>query len=134
MNLNHVTLPSRDVPRAAAFYRSLGFTQIVAALPRYARFTLPDGDATLSLHHFDDLPADTHVEIGLDLATPELLDALVARLQRAGHTFEHPPTDQSWQWREARLRDPDGNMLLLFHGGTVRRDPPWKLPPNYTGP
>lgn len=134
MNLNHVTLPSRDVARAAAFYRSLGLTQIVAALPRYARFTLPGGDATLSLHHVDLLPGDTHVELGLDCDSPQALDALVDRLRHAGHAFEHLPIDQSWQWREARLRDPDGNMLLLFHGGNIRRDPPWKLPPGYTGP
>lgn len=134
MRLNHVTIPSRDVARAAAFYRGLGLTQIVAALPRYARFTLPDGESTLSLHHAEALAGDTHVELGLECDSAAELDALVERLRGAGYVFEHGPVEQSWQWREARLRDPDGNMLLLFHGGAIRRDPPWKLPPGYSGP
>lgn len=134
MNLNHVTLPSRDVVRAAAFYRGLGLTQIVAAPPRYARFTLPAGDSTLSLHHVDAPLAASHVELGLECASADELDALVARLQQAGHPLVHAPIDQSWRWREARIQDPDGNVLLLFHGGAIRRDPPWKVPPGYAGP
>ena len=38
-----------------------------------------------------------------------------------------PPVDQPWQWREARLRDPDGNRLCLFHAGENRLNPPWRL-------
>jgi hypothetical protein len=49
MDLNQVTLPSRDVGRGAAFYRKLGLVQIVEDLPKYARFELPEGTATLSL-------------------------------------------------------------------------------------
>jgi hypothetical protein len=30
-------------------------------------------------------------------------------------------------WREAHLRDPDGNMLCLFYAGKNRLDPPWRL-------
>ena len=52
MNLNQVTLPATNVERSADFYRRLGFTQIVSALPRYARFECQNG-ATFSLHAFD---------------------------------------------------------------------------------
>ena len=38
-----------------------------------------------------------------------------------------PPQDQSWLWREAYLRDPDENIICLFHAGTNRRHPPWRL-------
>ncbi|HZO78526.1 MAG TPA: hypothetical protein VFB39_10820 [Solirubrobacteraceae bacterium] len=31
--------------------------------------------------------------------------------------FERRPMDQPWLWREARLRDPDGNWLCLFNAG-----------------
>jgi catechol 2,3-dioxygenase-like lactoylglutathione lyase family enzyme len=51
MNLNQVTLPATNVERSADFYRRMGFTQIVSALPRYARFECRDG-ATFSLHAF----------------------------------------------------------------------------------
>lgn len=124
MNLNHVTLPSRDVAAGAAFYRALGLTQIVESLPRYARFTLPSGDATLSLHLTEVPPGPTGVEIGLEC---EGLDEVVERLRRAGIAIASGPVDQPWLWREARVVDPDGNVILLFWGGTVRRDPPWKI-------
>jgi hypothetical protein len=48
-------------------------------------------------------------------------------LTAAGLSFDTPPTDQPWLWREARLRDPDGNPLCLFHAGRNRIDPPWKV-------
>ncbi len=49
MRFNHVTLIVSDLERSKTFYRTLGLTQIVDAPPRYARFTFPDGDATLSV-------------------------------------------------------------------------------------
>jgi hydroxymethylpyrimidine/phosphomethylpyrimidine kinase len=30
-------------------------------------------------------------------------------------------------WREARLRDPDGNIILLSKAGEARRFPPWRI-------
>ena len=48
MNLNQITLPAVDVGAAVAFYRAMGFTQIVSA-PHYARFECPEGDATFSV-------------------------------------------------------------------------------------
>jgi hydroxymethylpyrimidine/phosphomethylpyrimidine kinase len=32
-------------------------------------------------------------------------------------------------WREARLRDPDGNIIFLYHAGEARRFPPWRIDP-----
>ena len=55
------------------------------------------------------------------------LDATVAELEAAGYAFEHGPVDQRWLWREARLRDPDGHVICLFHAGENRLDPPWRL-------
>ena len=45
----------------------------------------------------------------------------------AGIAFTRLPTDERWLWREARLRDPDGNVLCLFHAGENRRHPPWRV-------
>ncbi|WP_254305819.1 VOC family protein [Sphingopyxis sp. BSNA05] len=55
------------------------------------------------------------------------LDDTVAQLQSTGIAFETQPTDQSWGWREARLRDPAGNPVCLFYGGDKRRFPPWRI-------
>jgi hydroxymethylpyrimidine/phosphomethylpyrimidine kinase len=35
--------------------------------------------------------------------------------------------DQRWLWREAYLRDPAGNVLCIYHAGTNRRFPPWRI-------
>jgi len=69
MNLNQVTLPAKNVELSALFYRRLGFTQIVSALPRYARFECQDG-ATFSLHAFDTVvPSQTVVYFECNLST-----------------------------------------------------------------
>lgn len=46
MNLNQVTVPSLNVEKAVNFYQKLGLELIVKALPNYARFACPDGNAT----------------------------------------------------------------------------------------
>ena len=124
MILNQVTLPSRDVARGSAFYRLLGLVQIVDALPRYARFEIPDGLATLSLELVEEPPSGPRPVIYFEC---EDLDATVEALRARGVTFDHAPRDQDWLWREARLRDPDGNELCLYHAGANRRFPPWRL-------
>lgn len=123
MRLNQVTAPAHDLERSIAFYLLLGLKLIVKS-PHYARFELPEGDATFSLH-----PVAGEI---LRANAPQIyfecdVDAEYARLCAAGLAFEHPPTDQRWLWREAWLRDPAGNALCLFHAGENRRNPPWRL-------
>jgi hypothetical protein len=55
------------------------------------------------------------------------LDSRVEQLARSGVAFEHGPRNQPWMWREARLRDPDGNIIFFYHAGEARRFPPWRL-------
>lgn len=126
MNLNQVTLPSNDIARATAFYRKLGFTQIVDAPPRYVRFECPDGSTSFSLHLVDGAIRGPGVVVYFEC---DDLDAAYARIVALGVSFETPPTDQPWLWREAYLRDPDGNLLCLFKAGKNRLHPPWRLAP-----
>ena len=121
MRLNQVTLGVSDLDRAVEYYRRLGLQQIVADRD-YARFVCPDGDSTLSLERTSPVPPSA-TTVYFEC---EDLDATVATLEAAGMRFEHPPVDQSWLWREARLRDPDGNVLCLFHAGENRLNPPWR--------
>jgi catechol 2,3-dioxygenase-like lactoylglutathione lyase family enzyme len=120
MRLNQVTLPAFDIAASTAFYRTLGFTQLVAA-EHYCRFLAPSGDATLSIH------AGGSPGTGAIYLESETLDDDVARLQAAGIVFEAGPRDQDWLWREAWLVDPAGNRICLFHAGVNRIDPPWRL-------
>jgi hydroxymethylpyrimidine/phosphomethylpyrimidine kinase len=121
MNLNQVTLPAQDYEASVAFYRRLGLRQIVDSPGRYARFECPGG-ATLSIHvEQGRRPGDAVIYF-----ENEALDAWVERLEAAGVAFETGPEDQSWGWREARLKDPAGNRLCLYRAGRYRRFPPWR--------
>jgi catechol 2,3-dioxygenase-like lactoylglutathione lyase family enzyme len=124
MDLNQVTLPAHDVEASADFYRRMGFRQIVANLPDYARFECPHGDATFSLHR---VPLDCPRSATVVYFETAKLDAEVDRLREAGFTFRQLPTDQPWLWREAYLEDPAGNTVCLFHAGVIRKHPPWRL-------
>jgi catechol 2,3-dioxygenase-like lactoylglutathione lyase family enzyme len=125
MNLNQVTLPSTDVARSVAFYRALGFNEIVSDLPYYARFECPAGGSTFSLHLVDSVVSDSGVVVYFEC---DDLDAEFRNLTARGFEFESPPTDQPWLWREAYLRDPDRNVICLYRAGENRRNPPWRIP------
>ena len=96
---------------------------IVASPPRYARFESAGG-STLSIHSAAAVPADSDAIIYFEV---EDVDSEVERLKEAGLQFESEAQDQSWLWREARLRDPAGNRICIYHAGENRRFPPWRL-------
>jgi catechol 2,3-dioxygenase-like lactoylglutathione lyase family enzyme len=123
MRLNQVTLASSDVEKSADFYRRLGFRQIVTALPRYVRFECEEGGATFSLH-----AVESHCESQTTIYFEcDDLDATYEKLRGRGIRFDQEPRDQTWLWREAYLRDPDGNLICLYHAGENRRFPPWRI-------
>ena len=124
MNLNQITVPSIDVEKAIEFYEKLGLKIIVKALPHYARFECPEGDATFSIHQVDQLPSGDGVYVYFECSNlDEQVDSLVAK----GFEFEELPNDKSWLWREARLHDLDNNQIILFFGGENRKNPPWRV-------
>ena len=124
MNLNQVTVPSTDVARAVAFYRGLGLRLIVEDLPGYARFECPMGGATFSVHQAERHAPNPHLVVYFEC---DDLDGTVDRLRAGGVAFDAMPRDQPWLWREAYLHDPDGNVICLYHAGTSRRYPPWRV-------
>lgn len=123
LDLNQVTIMVKDIEKSIEFYQTLGLKLIVKALPKYARFECLGGDSTFSLHESE---ASGTSNIWLYFET-EHLDEDVDTLLAKGVLFESLPSDQSWLWREARLSDPDGNQLILFHAGKNRKNPPWRL-------
>ena len=124
MNLNQITIPSRDLTRSVPFYETLGLKLIVSSLPRYARFECPDGESTFSIHHVENLPAGNGITVYFE---SEKLDDFVLELQSKGIEFEELPEDKSWLWREASLKDLDGNHLILYFAGDNRKNPPWRI-------
>jgi len=126
MRLNQVTAAAADLDASIAFYRLLGLKLIVRS-PEYARFELPRGEATFSLHVTQaEIPREHAPKLYFEVSSVEL-DALVGRLKQAGIDFDSEPVMQRWLWREAWLRDPAGNRLCLYHAGDNRRFPPWRL-------
>ncbi|MDN5201459.1 VOC family protein [Fulvivirgaceae bacterium BMA10] len=126
MNLNQITIPSLNLYKAIEFYQKLGLKLIVDAAPRYVRFLCPEGNSTFSIHKVEELPKGDGVHIYFE---DDHLDEKVEQLQSVGIEFIHGPIDQTWLWREARLKDPDGNLIILFHAGENRINPPWRVNP-----
>lgn len=124
MNLNHVTVPSIDLSRSLEFYELLGFHLIVDNSPNYVRFRCPNGESTFSIQRVDDLTPCTGIELFFE--TSDLV-ADVLRLVKLGVAFDQMPKMEKWLWQEARLTDPDGNIIVLFNPGENRINPPWKV-------
>ena len=118
MKLNQVTVGATDYEASVAFYAALGLRQIVASPPRYARFETPGGE-TFSIHEADEVRSGTTVYFEV-----EDVDAAVTAI---GLKLLSPPTDRPWLWREARLLDPAGNEVCIYHAGANRRYPPWRI-------
>ncbi|MDP4264892.1 MAG: VOC family protein [Bacteroidota bacterium] len=122
MNLNQVTVSVSNIPRSAEFYKKLGLQMIVKE-DHYCRFMAPGNEATFSIHKADKAePGSTviYFECGH-------LDEQVAELKSKGVVFDQDPVDQTWLWREAYLKDPDGHIICLYYAGKNRLDPPWRI-------
>lgn len=124
MNLNQVTVPSIDVEKSILFYKKLGLQLIVKSLPKYARFECPNGDTTFSIHQVASVTESQSVWVYFEV---ENVNEKVSELQSKGITFETTPVEQSWLWIEAKLKDPDGNQIMIYHAGKNRKNPPWRI-------
>jgi catechol 2,3-dioxygenase-like lactoylglutathione lyase family enzyme len=122
MDLNQITLPTHDMELTTAFYRRMGFLQIVDT-PHYARFECPQGGSTFSLS----LDESGHNNSSVIYFENENLDELVSNLKAKGIEFDQDPIDMSYLWREAILRDPAGNKIKLYWAGENRLNPPWRV-------
>ena len=124
MNLNQITIPSLNLEKSIPFYQTLGLKLIVKALPHYARFECPDGNSTFSIQQVEQLPTRNGVHIYFEC---DNLDRYVNELIIKGIEFDEMPNDKRWLWREAHLKDIDGNQLILYFAGENRLNPPWRL-------
>jgi len=123
MDQNQITVPVSDLDRSVAFYKKLGLHLMTYADHGYARFECPGGN-TFSIAVTKDAIPDHPLTIYFE---NEKMDEEVARLKSMGIVFESEPMEMGWRWREARLRDPDGNRLCIYWAGIDRRFPPWRI-------
>jgi hydroxymethylpyrimidine/phosphomethylpyrimidine kinase len=122
--LNQVTVTGTNYDRSVDFYRRLGLVQIVDSPENgYARFETAGGVTfSVQIDPEEKIIATTAIYLECDD-----LDERVEQLARSGIAFEHGPRNQPWMWREARLRDPDGNIIFFYKAGEHRRFPPWRI-------
>lgn len=125
MNLNQITVPVTSLATSISFYQSLGLTLIVRSDPYYARFICSAGDSTFSLHQVDN-PTTGKNGIWVYFEVEDV-DKTVAELDAKGVKIEAMPEDKRWLWREARIKDPDGNVIIVYRAAKMRKDPPWRL-------
>jgi catechol 2,3-dioxygenase-like lactoylglutathione lyase family enzyme len=122
LSFNQVTIGCDDFSATSAFYRALGLTQIVDSPDKgYARLEAPNG-STLSIHH-----SDTAANANVLYFEHPALDEWCTLLAAQGMVFDQMPQDESWGWREARLRDPSGNIVCLYWAAEYHWFPPWRL-------
>lgn len=124
MNLNQVTINCANTVETVEFFQRLGLLLIVDSLPRYARLECPDGESTLSVNIDENAVVPNNVVLYFEC---DDLDGEVKRLKSLGLTFDEDPTDRPWLWRQAYLKDPNGNKICLFHAGDNRKNPPWRV-------
>lgn len=124
MNLNQITIPSLNVVEAIDFYKKLGLRLIVHTHDKYARFECPNGNSTFSIHEVESLPKGSGVIIYFEV---ENVAETVSELKEKGIAIDTMPTDQTWLWNEASLKDLDGNKIIVYHAGENRKNPPWRI-------
>ncbi len=112
--LNQVTVTGTNYERSVEFYGRLGLKQIVDSPDTgYARFETAGGVTfSVQIDPEEKIIATTAIYLECDD-----LDERVELLARSGIAFEHGPRNQPWMWREARLRDPDGNIIFFYKAG-----------------
>ena len=129
MRLNQISIACTDYAASVAFYRALGLRQIVDAPPSYARFeclsrSAEDEPPTLSLHTVE---PGTQISTTMIYFEVEEVDATCKQLHDEAAIAFSAPQDQHWLWREAWAEDPAGNRVCIYHAGTNRRFPPWRV-------
>lgn len=117
-----VEIVAADLTRTLDFYRLLGLTipdgdgpHVEVDLPGGNRL-LFDTEETLEAMHPGWTPpaAPGRVVLAFGLTAPTDVDALFARVTRAGHRGELAPFDAPWGQRYATVVDPDGTSVDLF--------------------
>lgn len=122
MLLNQLTIPVSNVALSLPFYQGFGLKAIVIS-EHYARLFEAKSGTTLSLMK----TAGEIVNPTVIYFETENVTNTVNDLLSKGYTFYEMPTQKSWLWEEAHLKDRDGNTICIYHAGENRLNPPWKV-------
>lgn len=112
-----VTLGVRDLERAIGFYRDVLHWPLSSASSGEIAF-FRTGGTVLALFPYDELAADANlvpdgsgfggITLAHNVASKELVDAVLAEVRAAGATILKPATELSWGGYSGYFADPDG--------------------------
>lgn len=106
-----VSVPAPDVQRSLAFYRALGFAELVTGDVRAWHYAVvTDGTIAIGLH------GAGVEEPALAFVRPNLARQVRA-LEAAGHAFDFSRLGAE-EFNEAALRTPDGHVILMLEART----------------
>jgi catechol 2,3-dioxygenase-like lactoylglutathione lyase family enzyme len=121
-----VTLGVADLAAATAFYRALGWSQVLPATEDVSFFRT--AGALLSLYGLADLAADAGIEaqpvpaglkggrsIAINVQSPEEVDAALAAAEAAGGQLVKPGQKVFWGGYSGYFADPEGNLWEVAH-------------------
>jgi predicted enzyme related to lactoylglutathione lyase len=113
-SVDFVGIPTRDLPRAAAFYgETLGLPRSVYVPERnYAEFET--GNLTLSIYNAEQMGLGHHVNRNAIALHVDDVAAARAVLEERGVTF-HGEIIDTGVCHMAPFTDPEGNSLMLHH-------------------
>jgi catechol 2,3-dioxygenase-like lactoylglutathione lyase family enzyme len=121
--INAVSVTTTDMVRTVAFYTALGFDFAGVDLSQdhvepvakagQTRLMIDGVELVTSILGHLPKPA-THSSFALLCANASEVDAVFARVSKAGFTVIKTPWDAFWGQRYAVVQDPDGYLVDLF--------------------
>ncbi|MEC2057214.1 VOC family protein [Peribacillus psychrosaccharolyticus] len=115
-----ITIGAFDLPALRLFYQQLGWAELDFSSDTYAVFNT--AGVLLTLFPVSELADDAGVEIkqsaeiynnvtlAINVETPELVDAAIAKIQEAGGKILRMPTEAFWGGRTSYFADPENNL------------------------
>jgi uncharacterized glyoxalase superfamily protein PhnB len=120
-SLNAIGIVSKDLGASVRFYRLLGVAfpepdgdHVEATLPNGLRLMLDTLKLIKELDKEWTEPKGRRMNLAFECASPAEVDAVHAKVTKAGHRSKTAPWDAFWGQRYAQVEDPDGNVVDLF--------------------
>ncbi len=122
MKLNAVGVVSSSLTKTVEFYSLLGFEFPDGEPEGHIESPGSENSAKLMIDTVDIVEGiigekpkpGNHSGFAIEYDSPEEVDAVVRKIQKAGFTLVKDPWDAVWQQRYAIVQDPDGYRVDLY--------------------
>ena len=122
--LNQVTVTGTNYERSVEFYGRLGLKQIVDSPERVMHVSRPQAASPSQSRSIRKRRSSRRLQ---SISNVTISTNAWSSSPEAASPSSTAPRNQPWMWREARLRDPDGNIIFFYKAGENRRFPPWRM-------